>query len=110
MKKIAYYGGSFDPPHLGHLTIARVLSVQFNLDEFVFIPAFHAPHKADRKPTSAYHRFAMLCLATDTETNIKVSPIELELPEKPYTVETLSRLKAELTDTQMFFVMGADSW
>ena len=110
MKRIAFYGGSFDPPHNGHLTIGRKLTEQFNLDEFVFIPAFHAPHKKEKKPTSAFHRFAMLCLATNESEKIKVSRIELELPEKPYSVETLTKLKNELTETQIFFVMGADSW
>lgn len=110
MKRIAFYGGSFDPPHIGHLEIARKLIEQFSLDEFVFIPAFHAPHKKDRKPTSAFHRFAMLALATKDWETVKVSKMELELPEKPYTVETLSRLKNELSDTEIFFVMGADSW
>ncbi len=110
MKRIAFYGGSFDPLHTGHLTIAHRLSEEFELDEFVFIPAFHAPHKKDKKPTSAFHRFAMLALATSDEPKIKVSKMELDVPERPYSVETLTRLKNELTDTQIFFVMGADSW
>jgi nicotinate-nucleotide adenylyltransferase len=110
MKRIAFYGGSFDPPHIGHFEIARKLVEQFSLDEFVFIPAFHAPHKKERKPTSAFHRFAMLALATNNLANVTVSKMELELPEKPYTVETLTRLKNELNDTEIFFVMGADSW
>jgi nicotinate-nucleotide adenylyltransferase len=110
MKRIAFYGGSFDPVHDGHLTIARKLSEIFELDEFVFIPAFHAPHKKDKKPTSAFHRFAMLALATAAEAQIKVSKMEIEAPERPYTVETLTHLKTELIDTQIFFVMGADSW
>lgn len=110
MKRIAFYGGSFDPLHNGHLTIARKLTEIFELDEFVFIPAFHAPHKKDKNPTSAFHRYAMLCLATDDAPKIKVSKIELEAPERPYTFETLSKLKKNLTDTQIFFVMGADSW
>ncbi len=74
------------------------------------IPAFHAPHKKDKKPTSAFHRYAMVCLATNDEAKIQVSKIELEVPEKPYTFETLTKLKNELTDTEIFFVMGADSW
>ena len=110
MKRIAFYGGSFDPVHLGHTTIAGKLMDLFGLDEFVFIPAFHAPHKLDRKPTSAFHRYGMLCLATRNDDAFKVSTMELDLPEKPYTVETLERLKAELPDDRIFFVMGADSW
>jgi nicotinate-nucleotide adenylyltransferase len=110
MKRIAFYGGSFDPLHNGHLAIARALLEQFTLDEFVFVPAFHAPHKLGKKVSSAFHRYAMLAIATNAEAKIKVSKMELELPERPYTVETLTRLLNELPDTQIFFVMGADSW
>jgi nicotinate-nucleotide adenylyltransferase len=109
-KRIAFYGGSFDPVHRGHLEIAQKLTETFELDEFVFVPAFHAPHKKRSKPTSAFHRFAMLALATKDFPKIKISKIEVEAPEKPYTFETLTRLKNELTGTKIFFVMGADSW
>ena len=110
MKKIAFYGGSFDPVHLGHLAIAEKLTEIFDLDEFVFVPAFHAPHKINLKPASAYHRFAMLCLATNRLARVKVSTLELESPKKPYTIETLTKLKGEFPHTKIFFVMGADSW
>jgi nicotinate-nucleotide adenylyltransferase len=110
MKRIAFYGGTFDPPHIGHLAIAEALLDQFSLDEFVFIPAFHAPHKQRLKPTSALDRFAMLCLATADMEKVSVSKMEIELPEKPYTVETLTRLKAAHPEERIFFVMGADSW
>lgn len=111
MKRIAFYGGSFDPVHNGHLAIAKTLVELFALDEFYFVPAFHAPHKKTKKVSSAFCRYAMLALATHDETKIKISTIELEAPEKPYTVETLAKLKAHYEDTaQIFFVMGADSW
>jgi nicotinate-nucleotide adenylyltransferase len=110
MKQIAFYGGSFDPLHNGHLTIARKLTEMFNLDDFVFIPAFHAPHKKDKKPTSAFHRFAMLALATASEPKIKISTVELDVPERPFTFETQTKLKNELPDADIFFVIGADSW
>lgn len=109
-RRIAFFGGSFDPVHNGHMGIAQNLTAIFGLDEFVFIPAFHAPHKPDRKPTSAYDRYAMLSLATADGPRIKVSKMEIELPEKPFTVETLERLKIEYPDAALFFVMGADSW
>lgn len=110
MKRTAYYGGSFDPVHRGHLEIAHTLMSQFELDRFTFIPAFHAPHKIGQKPSSAYDRYAMLCLVTQPHLRMSVSKMELELPEKPFTVETLSRLIAERPDEEIFFVMGADSW
>jgi nicotinate-nucleotide adenylyltransferase len=110
MKRIAFYGGSFDPPHNGHLTIARKLIELFSLDEFVFIPAFHAPHKKDKKPTSAFQRFAMLALTTAEKPPMRVSKIELEQPEKPYTYETQAKLKRKSAGAEIFFVIGADSW
>lgn len=108
--RVAVYGGSFDPIHRGHLAIADALLDQFELDEFVFIPAFHAPHKLRKKPTSAFDRYAMLCLATQNEPSIKVSKMEIEMPERPYSVETLTRLNVERPNDEIFFVMGADSW
>jgi len=108
--KIAFYGGSFDPVHHGHLAIAKSLISQFKLDEYVFIPAFHAPHKKRLAPTPALDRYAMLCLATNNEPTMSVSKIEIEVPGKPYTVETLTRLTELLPDVELFFVMGADSW
>lgn len=110
MKRVAFYGGSFDPPHHGHLAIARKLTEIFRLDRFVFIPAFHAPHKLDRKPTSAFHRYAMLCLATQNDLKIGVSTVELDQPEKPFTVETQAKLKDKHPEDEIFFVIGADSW
>ena len=109
-KKIAFYGGSFDPVHNGHILIAQRVSELFSLDEFVFVPVFHAPHKRRNKPTSAFHRFAMLCLATADMQRVSVSTMELEMPERPYTIETLTWLNTELPDAEIFFVMGADSW
>jgi nicotinate-nucleotide adenylyltransferase len=110
MKRIAFYGGSFDPVHNGHLAVAQALLDQFRLDVFVFVPAFHAPHKSRLTPTSAYDRYAMLCLITQNEPSIRVSKMEVELPEKPFSVETLNRLKTELPADEIYFVMGADSW
>jgi len=109
-RQIAFYGGSFDPVHFGHLLIAEKLLEQFDLDAFVFIPAFHAPHKPHRKPTSPFHRYAMLCLATESTARMRVSLIEIELPERPYSVETLARLNEESPEDEIFFVIGADSW
>lgn len=110
LPRFAVYGGSFDPVHRGHLAIAERLIEMFDLDEFIFIPAFHAPHKKRLQPTSPIDRYAMLALATNNERFISVSKMEIELPERPYTVETLERLKELLPDCVLYFVMGADSW
>ena len=110
-RRIALYGGTFDPVHLGHLSVAEKLLELFALDEVLFIPATLAPHKRSRDVTSAWHRYAMLALATEHDERLRVSSVELDAPEKPYTVETLSRLQSEMKETaRLFFVMGADSW
>ena len=109
-RRIAYYGGTFDPLHCGHLNIAKKLVDLFGLDDFVFIPAFHAPHKPDSRPTSAYHRYAMLCLATENEEKIRVSLLEIESGEKRFSLDTLTQLKTEDPENTIYFVMGADSW
>ena len=108
--RVAYYGGSFDPPHRGHIAIADALVDQFGLNSFVFIPAFHAPHKARLKPTSAYDRYTMLCLATQSAVKMRVSRMEIEMPERPYSVETLTRILTVRPDDDIYFVIGADSW
>ncbi len=110
MNRIAFFGGTFDPVHNGHLHIARSLVDIFRLDRFYFLPAFHAPHKPDRVPTSAYHRFAMLSIATQQEPNIVVSTHELDRMEPRYTVDTVPELTKEFANSKLFFVMGADSW
>lgn len=111
-RRVGIYGGSFDPVHDGHLALARELVGLFSFDELHFVPAHHAPHKRSSRPTSAWHRFAMLALATQEDAALRVSTVELEMPERPYTVETLARLQTELTDggARIFFIMGADSW
>ena len=63
-KRIAIYGGTFDPVHLGHVEIARRVTQLFEIDEFIFVPARVAPHKLDREVSPALHRYAMLALAT----------------------------------------------
>ena len=111
-RRIALYGGTFDPVHAGHLAVARGLLLLFALDEVLFIPAYVAPHKRGRRVSPPLHRHAMLALATQGERRFRVSSVELEAPERPYTVETLTRFQqsAEAESSRLFFVMGADSW
>lgn len=111
LKRIALYGGTFDPVHTGHIAVAHGLSKVFALDEVLFIPAYVAPHKRVMKVTPALHRYAMLALATQAEAQFRISTIELDAPGRPYTVETLAQMQEILGDeAQVFFIMGADSW
>ena len=109
-RRIAFYGGTFDPVHCGHLAVSKVVSELFRIDEFFFLPAFHAPHKPDSKPTSALHRYAMLCLATAAYPKIAVSTIELDHGKSRYSYDTLTELQRLFPKERILFVMGADSW
>jgi nicotinate-nucleotide adenylyltransferase len=110
-KRIAIYGGTFDPVHLGHIEVAKKVSQLFEIDELLFVPAQVAPHKLTRPVTPAIHRYAMLVLATQNDPRLLVSTFELEAPNRRYTVDTLVHFKSKLRDSaDLFFVMGADSW
>lgn len=111
VKRAAIYGGTFDPVHNGHLKVARRVQKLFELDELFFVPACVPPHKRGAGISSAFHRFAMLALATQNDQALRVSTTELDYPERPYAVETVARMQELLgVDYRLFFVMGADSW
>jgi nicotinate-nucleotide adenylyltransferase len=110
-KRIAIYGGTFDPVHLGHLEVARKVSQLFAIDEFLFVPARVAPHKLAHEVSSSLHRYAMLALATRTDPRLCISTFELDGPGRQYTVDTLFQFRARFGGSaDLFFVMGADSW
>ena len=110
-KRAAIYGGTFDPLHNGHLKVARRVQKLFGLDELFFVPACVPPHKRGAGISPAFHRFAMLALATQQDESLRVSTLELDNPERPYAVETVARMREQLgADYRLFFVMGADSW
>lgn len=111
MRRIGAYGGTFDPIHNAHIEVARAVVSAFNLDELLLIPAHVPPHKQADAITGSHHRYAMAVLATIGERSIRVSALELEAPERPYTFETVGRLRDLYgKDAGLFFVMGADSF
>jgi nicotinate-nucleotide adenylyltransferase len=110
-KRIALYGGTFDPIHLGHLEIARKISTLFEIDQLWLVPAQVAPHKFARAVTPALHRHAMLVLATQNDPGLLISTFELDGPGRCYTVDTLAHFSTQWGPAaDLFFIMGADSW
>jgi nicotinate-nucleotide adenylyltransferase len=110
-KRIALYGGTFDPVHSGHLEIARRISELFEIDRVIFIPAQLAPHKVGRLVTEPIHRYAMLALATQDDPRLLISTFELDAPDRRYTVDTVAHFQRTFGEaTELFFIMGADSW
>jgi nicotinate-nucleotide adenylyltransferase len=110
-KRVAVYGGTFDPVHLGHLEVAHRVSELFEIEKVIFVPAYIAPHKLKRAVTAPIHRYAMLTLATQNDRQAFVSTFELDASDRRYTVDTLAHFQASFGDsTDLFFIMGADSW
>jgi nicotinate-nucleotide adenylyltransferase len=110
-RRIGAYGGTFDPIHIGHMEIARSVLADFELDELLVIPAHKPPHKSLEAISDSRHRYEMCSLALAGEPRIRVSKMEIELPERPYTINTIERLQASYgQQTVLFFVMGADSF
>ena len=110
-KRIALYGGTFDPVHSGHLEVARRVSELFEIERVIFIPAQLAPHKVGRLVTEPIHRYAMLALATQDDPRLLISTFELDAPDRRYTVDTVAHFQRTCGEaTELFFIMGADSW
>ncbi len=110
MRHIGLIGGTFDPIHYGHLVIAEEVRATLHLDEMVFIPAGHPPHKPGRNVTPAIHRLTMVQLAIASNPYFRVSRIEIDRPTPSYTVETLRILRQQWgTNIALYFVIGWDS-
>lgn len=108
-RKIGIFGGSFDPIHRGHLNIAQSAYEEFSLDEVWFIPAGHSPNKDERGMTAANDRAEMVALAITPYPYFKLSRMEIEAQETSYTYLTLTRIKEQYPDAELYFIMGADS-
>lgn len=108
-KKIAIFGGTFDPPHLGHLILAEQIKNNFDLTKIIFMPAGEPPHKRDRKISSAQARYEMLKLAVKGNPSFSLSDWEIRSKGYSYTAKTLSQFVPQLKTKEVFFIIGADS-
>jgi nicotinate-nucleotide adenylyltransferase len=110
--RVALFGGSFDPPHHGHLAIATAAADGFRLDTVLFAPAGRQPLKLDGTVTSFEDRFAMVELACLEDPRFAAS--ELDAPRADgapnYTVEALSKLAQRMPEAKLFNLVGADSF
>ena len=106
MRKIGILGGTFNPPHLGHLHMAKAALEEGSLDEIIWIPNGDPPHK--RPEVSAADRFCMTGLAIEGEYGMSVSDLEIRRSGRSYMAETMEELKKREPDTVMFLLCGAD--
>jgi len=106
-RRIGVFGGAFDPPHHGHVVLARVALEQLHLDELRIIPTGQAWHKA-RALTDAKHRLAMCSLAFGALGRVVVDDRETLRAGPSYTVDTLRELHAECPGASLYLVLGED--
>ncbi len=106
---IGIFGGTFDPPHLGHLILAERCREVANLDEVWFLPSYAPPHKQGQPITRFELRCDMVTLATTGQPAFRVEPIEKELPPPSYTARTLAELHARHPGYTFALIVGGDS-
>jgi nicotinate-nucleotide adenylyltransferase len=108
-RRIGVLGGTFDPPHLGHLAAASEVHHRLNLDTVLFVPAGRPWHKPDRTPSAPEHRRAMVAAAIAQDPRFALSTVDLDRPGPTYTVDTLADLRAQEPQASFFLLMGADA-
>ncbi|MEX0770331.1 MAG: nicotinate (nicotinamide) nucleotide adenylyltransferase [Balneolaceae bacterium] len=108
-KRIGVLGGSFDPVHDGHVSIARSFLKCNLIHRLLIIPASSPPHKPGELSASFSHRFEMLKLAFKNDEKVTVSEIENRLPDPSYTLRTIHSLQQTHPDTLFYLCMGGDS-
>ncbi len=107
--KIGIFGGTFDPPHIGHLIVADEVRSALKLDKVLFIPASRSPHKQGRRITPAAQRLKLVAHAVAGNPNFLVSDLEVKRGGVSYTVDTLEELHRRRPRDEFFLLMGMDN-
>ncbi len=107
---LGVFGGTFDPPHVGHAVIARDLVAQGDLDTLVWMPARHPPHKPDGPFAGAGARLKMVRAAVEGVAAQDWSDIELAREGPSYMVDTLRLLRDEYSETDLVLIIGVDQF
>jgi nicotinate-nucleotide adenylyltransferase len=107
--RLGLFGGTFDPPHTGHLIAAQDAALALGLDRVLFVPAAVPPHKQHRGVTPAEVRLRMLALALGEDERFGIDAVELERPGPSYTVDTLRELRLRQPG-EWTLLVGADQY
>jgi len=112
LEKIGIFGGSFDPPHLGHFICARIVAEELGLSRVLVIPAAVPPHKQNQMSAPADARWEMVCAAVEGDPLFQPCRIELNRGGVSYSVETLEALGREYPspDYRLYLLIGEDSF
>ena len=109
LKKICLFGGTFDPPHIGHLLVAQTIFEAENFDKIVFIPTFKTPQK--NNITDIKDRLAMLRMGVTSNPNFEISDLEIQRGGTSYTIDTIREYKSDQNydSRELYYLIGSDS-
>jgi nicotinate-nucleotide adenylyltransferase len=108
-QRIGIFGGTFDPPHLGHLILASEARIQLRLTRLLWVLTSIPPHKLDQKISPLEDRLAMLKLALNDEPSFELSTIDMDRPGPHYTLDTLTLLAKQIPEAELILLIGGDS-
>jgi nicotinate-nucleotide adenylyltransferase len=108
-KRIGIFGGTFDPPHLGHLILAAEAQYQLKLDLLLFVLTPDPPHKQGLRLTRLEDRIAMLSAAIESYRGFELSTVDIDRPGPHYTADTMQILQDQYPDDTLIYLMGGDS-
>lgn len=107
-KKVGILGGTFNPPHLGHLIIADQVKNQLGLEKILFLPSAEPPHAQGKKTIDAKHRVKMVEQTIAERPDFEIELSEIQRGGKSYTYDTIRRLTEENPEIDYYFIIGAD--
>jgi nicotinate-nucleotide adenylyltransferase len=106
--RLGLLGGTFNPPHLGHLVCAQEACAELGLERVLFVPAFEPPHKEVESDPGVEHRVELCRRAVGADPRFAVSRVEADVPQRSYTVDTLKRLHGTHPEYELTFIVGGD--
>jgi len=109
MQSIGIFGGTFDPPHIGHLILAAEARTQLGLDRLLWVLTPDPPHKQDQPIAPLEHRLAMLKLAIADDPSFELSAVEMDRPGPHYALDTVKILADQNPGAELVYLMGGDS-
>lgn len=108
-EKIGILGGTFDPPHSGHIALARIAETEAGLDRVLFVVAKEPPHKAHHVFAKPMQRWTLVQAALQNEPNFEPCDVELQREGPSYTADTVEQLHARYPHAQLYLILGADA-
>lgn len=108
-RRLGIFGGTFDPPHIGHLILAAEARDQLNLDLTIWVLTPDPPHKQGSEIASLDHRLAMVELAMADDPGFLLSHVDIDRPGPHYAVETVGLLRMQYPEDELIYLMGGDS-